>query len=158
MTDPRFRQMTDFLRGLGTDEIGHTGSKGFLAHLVSVYRDLQRWGGDQDLCRAGLFHSVYGTEKFRQFCLPLDRREEIRDLIGERAEWLAFLNCFMERTSWDSIFIDGGAEREVRNRETGDTHVHFHPVFHVYRVEQRHPNVIRVRHAVGVPAAGKITQ
>ena len=26
----------------------------------------------------------------------------------------------MERTSWDSIFIDGGAEREVRNRETGE--------------------------------------
>jgi hypothetical protein len=120
MTDSRFREMTDFLQGLGTDDIGHTGSKGFLAHLVSVFRDLERWGGDQDLCRAGMFHSIYGTEKFRRFCLPLDRRDDVRDLIGERAEWLSFLNCFMERTSWDAIFIEGSEARDVRNRETDE--------------------------------------
>ena len=120
MTDPHFRQMTDFLQSLGTDDIGHTGSKEFLAHLVSVFRDLERWGGDQDLCRAGMFHSIYGTEKFRRFCLPLDWRDDIRDLIGERAESLAFFNCFMERTGWDAIFIEASAVREVRNRETDE--------------------------------------
>ena len=81
MTDARFREMTDFLRGLGTDDIGHTGSKGFLAHLVSVFHDLDRWGGDQDLCRAGMFHSIYGTEKFRHFCLPIDRRDLERSAV-----------------------------------------------------------------------------
>lgn len=120
MTDSCFRQMTDFLRGLGTDDIGHTGSKGFLAHLVSVFHDLDRWGSDQDLCRAGMFHSIYGTEKFRRFCLPVDRRKEIADLIGERAEWLAFLNCFMERSRWDAIFVEEREVREVWNRETGE--------------------------------------
>lgn len=120
MTDLLFREATDFLRGLGTDDIGHTGSKGFLAHLVSVYRDLQRWGCDEDLCLAGMFHSIYGTEKFRRFCLPTDRRDEVAALIGQRAEWLSFLNCFMDRPRWDAIFIEGGDERELHNRETGE--------------------------------------
>src|SRR5204862_4980019 len=84
--DPKYRTMIDFLRGLGTEDVPHSGDKGFLAHLVAVFRDLEAWNCDRDVCRAGLFHSIYGTELFRRFSLPLERRDEVRALIGERAE------------------------------------------------------------------------
>lgn len=118
--DPNYRPMIDFLRGLGTEDVPHSGSKGFLAHLVGVSRDLESWGCSQDLCRAGLFHSIYGTELFRRWSLPLDRRDEVRALIGERAERIAYANCLMDRSTFDALLESDGPFR-LRNRETGET-------------------------------------
>ena len=118
--DPNYRPMIEFLRGLGTEDVPHSGEKGFLAHLVSVFRNLEAWGADQDLCRAGLFHSIYGTELFRRWSLPLDRRGDVRALIGERAEWIAFVNCLMDRSTFDALLESDGPYR-LRNRETGET-------------------------------------
>jgi hypothetical protein len=118
MRDPRFKEMTDYLMQLGTKDVEHTG-QGFLAHLIGVYKDLERWGCDLDVCRAGMFHSIYGTELFQNFKLPLERRSEVRELIGDRAEWLAFLNCVMDRTSWDGIFTERTGDRAVIDRITG---------------------------------------
>lgn len=114
------RRMVDFLVGLGTDSVPHTGEKGFLAHLIGVYRDLESWGCDRDVCRAGLFHSIYGTQLFQQFCLPLDRRGEVRQLIGERAEGLAFVNCVMDRPSFDRLIPSHGPYRII-DRLSGET-------------------------------------
>ncbi len=122
MRDPLYKQMTDFLMDLGTKDVEHTG-KGFLAHLIGVYKDLERWGGDIDVCRAGMFHSIYGTELFQKFCLPLERRKAVSDLIGTRAEWLGFLNCVMDRTQWDRIFLEHSGERAVINRLTGEKYL-----------------------------------
>ncbi|HTI52550.1 MAG TPA: hypothetical protein VL475_16415 [Planctomycetaceae bacterium] len=118
--DPNYRAMIDFLRGLGTEDVPHSGEKGFLAHLVAVYRDLEAWHCDRDVCRAGLFHSIYGTELFRRFALPLEKREEVRALIGERAERIAFVNCVMDRSTFDALLESDGPYR-IRNRETGET-------------------------------------
>lgn len=119
MRDDCFHSMTDFLVGLGTTEVEHTG-KGFLAHLIGVYKDLEEWGANIDVCRAGMFHSIYGTQLFQSFCLPLSRRNDVQELIGERAEWLAFLNSVMDRPEWDSIFQEHTGERAVVNRLTGE--------------------------------------
>lgn len=119
MRDDCFKSMTDFLVGLGTTDVEHTG-KGFLAHLIGVYKDLEEWGANIDVCRAGMFHSIYGTQLFQNFCLPLSRRGEVQELIGERAEWLAFLNCVMDRAEWDRIFLEHTGERAVVNRLTGE--------------------------------------
>ena len=114
------RGLLDFLVGLGTDSVPHTGEKGFLAHLIGVARDLESWGCDREVCRAGLFHSIYGTQKFQKFCLPLDRRDEVRQLIGERAERLAFVNCVMDRPSFDKLIASRGPYRMI-NRLSGET-------------------------------------
>ena len=98
--DNEFKQMTDFLLGIGIEQVPHT-RKSYLAHLIAVFRDLESLGCPQDVCRAGMFHSIYGTEKFQGFTLPLDRRDEVRALIGDRAEYLAYLNCAMDRASFD---------------------------------------------------------
>lgn len=118
--DPQYRQMVDFLVGLGTDSVPHSGEKGFLAHLIGVYKDLEAWGCNSDICRAGLFHSIYGTEKFRRFSLPLDRRGDVQRLIGQRAERLAFVNCVMDRASFDRLITTSGPYH-IKNRESGET-------------------------------------
>ncbi len=116
--DERYREMTDFLVGLGIDKVAHSG-KTFLAHLLGVYRDLESWGCDYEVCRAGMFHSLYGTEPFQEFKLPLERRSEVRELIGERAERLVYLNCSMTRATFDeSIEKDEGPYTMV-DRFTG---------------------------------------
>jgi hypothetical protein len=118
--DPSYRAMIDFLRGLGTEDVPHTGEKGFLAHLIGVYRDLESWGADRDVCRAGLFHSIYGTELFQRFSLPQSRREEVQALIGERAERLAYANCLMDRATFDAL-VETDGPYVIRNRETGES-------------------------------------
>ena len=118
--DAEYRSMVDFLRSLEIEDVPHSGHKGFLAHLVAVYHDLESWGASQDACRAGLFHSIYGTELFRRWSLPLDRRADIRTLIGERAEQIAYINCLMDRATFDALLESGGPYR-IRNRETGET-------------------------------------
>lgn len=118
--DPDYRRMTDFLLSLGTDSVPHSGDKGFLAHLIGVYHDLESWGCNRDVCRAGLFHSIYGTELFRRFSLPIEHRDEVKQLIGERAERLAFVNCVMDRSSFDRLIATKGPYRIV-NRLTGET-------------------------------------
>src|SRR5439155_14562211 len=98
--DKDWKRLTDFLVNLGVDEVEHS-SKSFLAHLIGVYKYMEARGCDQELCRAGMFHSIYGTELFQGFKLPLERRPEVRELIGERAERLGYLNCAMDRASFD---------------------------------------------------------
>ena len=66
--DVQLKQMTDFLRSVGADDVEHT-QKTYLAHVIGVYRELQEWHCDDELCRAGIFHSIYGTELFQKFGL-----------------------------------------------------------------------------------------
>ena len=87
-----FDELINYIKELGAADLEHSDVT-FLGHLVGVYRNLKTWDCDEDVCRAGVFHSIYGTESFQRFKLPLERRGEVRDLIGDRAERLAYLNC-----------------------------------------------------------------
>jgi len=106
--DKDWKRFTDFLIAEGIDQIAHS-SKTYLAHLIAVYKFMEARGCNEELCRAGMFHSIYGTERFQGFKLPLERRPEVRDLIGQRAEWLAYLNCAMDRPAFDRA-LEKGAE------------------------------------------------
>jgi hypothetical protein len=80
-----------------TDSINHSKST-FFEHLYNTYNILKNMGLPQDVCIAGLFHSVYGTEYFK-CALPVTR-EEIKELIGEYSESLAYSFCTLpNRTS-----------------------------------------------------------
>jgi hypothetical protein len=117
--DKDFKRMTDFLVGMGVEEIPHT-HKSYLAHLIAVYKDLEARGCPEDVCRAGMFHSIYGTEKFQGFTLPLSRRDEVRALIGDRAEYLAYLNCAMDRPSFDRALVHLAEPYPIIDRITGE--------------------------------------
>jgi hypothetical protein len=114
-----FKQLTSFLRGLEIDKVPHT-QKNYLAHLIAVYNLMREYGQEEELCRAGMFHSIYGTEKFQGFKLTLDRREELTTLIGPRAERLCYWNCFMDRATLDSQLEQPEGPYILRNRETGE--------------------------------------
>ena len=113
-----YKRLTDFLVGLGVEKIPHT-QKNYLAHLISVYRLMAAQGCTEELCRAGMFHSIYGTQQFQGFTLPLGRRGEVRALIGERAERLAYLNCLMERATLDRA-LEADAEPYRITLRTGE--------------------------------------
>ena len=49
-----------------------------------------------------MFHSIYGTEGFQGFCLPYERRDDVRSLIGDRAEYLVHTFCSVDRLSVDN--------------------------------------------------------
>src|SRR5262245_20992564 len=112
-----FKRFTDFLVDLGIEKIDHT-QKTYLAHLIAVYRLMEREGCTEELCRAGMFHSIYGTQLFQGFTLALERRAEVRELIGERAERLAYLNCAMDRPSLDRAIEGDGDVYHIIDRLT----------------------------------------
>ena len=114
----RFKRLTDYLIAEGVEQVGHTG-KSYLAHLIGVYRLMEGRGCTEEVCRAGMFHSIYGTQRFQGFKLSLERRLELRDLIGERAERLAYLNCAMDRATLDRAVEQDSGPYRIVDRLTG---------------------------------------
>ncbi len=112
-----FKQLTDFIIEIGADQIPHTETI-YLAHAIGVHNDLKSWGCDEEVCRAGMFHSIYGTEGFQRFTLPLEQRGDVRERIGQRAEQLAYLNCAMDRASFDSAVERATPPHRIRDRLT----------------------------------------
>ena len=84
----------------------HTGSAAFDEHLKGVQAVLRYWDSPVHLTNAGLFHSIYGTEGFQGFSLPLSERTAIKYLIGEKAEKLAFVFCMVDRYTVDETVFD----------------------------------------------------
>ncbi len=113
------KKYTDFLLSIGIDEVVHT-QKTYLGHLVNVYNLLRGQHLDEEVCLGGLFHSIYGTEKFQGFKLAVERRDELVELIGPRAERLAYWNCFMDRATLDALLGQCEGPFVIRHRETGE--------------------------------------
>ena len=115
-----FDQLVEFLTSIDAQKSPHSGTVSHLGHSISVYRDLREWGFDEDVARAGLFHSIYGTSRVRAVSLALERRDELRALIGERAERLAYLNCSIDYETFDAAVEQGKAPFRVIDRLTGE--------------------------------------
>src|SRR5919112_361494 len=96
--DPMYERALELLNRFGAVSVEHPSGT-LLEHLRGTYEQLERWGCSEDLCRAGLYHSVYGTEYFQKRTVPLDARDEVRSAIGERAEEIAYLYCALSRQS-----------------------------------------------------------
>ncbi|MBI1358404.1 MAG: hypothetical protein GC160_29055 [Acidobacteria bacterium] len=114
----KFHALVDLLKAEKALDVGHTDGS-YLGHCASVYRDMKRWGADEDLAIAGLLHSLYGTGLFQSFKLELDRRDEIRAVAGERAERLAYLNCAIVYDSFDEQVEQGAPPFRMEDRFTG---------------------------------------
>lgn len=84
------------LRELGAHRTPHSRGT-LLEHLRGTRSLLERWGNPPRVCRAGLFHSIYGTYVFEARCASLDERDRVRAVIGEDAEELAYLFCVTDR-------------------------------------------------------------
>lgn len=135
--DSKFETMLFELYKKTTHLSPHTQSPGhplvqgfpgnFMNHLTGVYKILTgellskmnvsflhnacvlhtAWRQPQYVCRAGLFHSVYGTYDYRAGVYDLRKgREELRTLIGPGAEELAFAICTSDRLGLLSDLCD----------------------------------------------------
>jgi Domain of unknown function (DUF6817) len=116
--DEQLENRLRFLRSANTEGMPHT-ERGLFDHLLGTRQLLVEWGTRPALCDAGLFHSIYSTEHYEQQALPLSRRGEVQQLIGEEAESLVWLFCMMRR---ELFFEDLGKDRSpsVQHRETGE--------------------------------------
>jgi len=113
------KDLTSFYTLIDADTIRHS-KKTLLAHAIGVYICLKDHGCDEAVCHAGLFHSIYCTELFQRFKLSLERRPELQFLIGEYAEKLVFVNCFINRASLDEQTHLSEGLYTVIHRETGE--------------------------------------
>ena len=95
-SDDELAPMLVLLRSYHADSTEHSG-RHLVDHLVGTYRLLESWGNRPQVCRAGMFHSIYGTNSFPIRSAGFGERPAIRQAIGEEAERLAFLFCTIDR-------------------------------------------------------------
>ncbi len=86
----------DLLRAFGAARREHSG-RFLLDHLVGTHAILREWQAPDEVCLAGLFHSVYGTEIYEVQSADLGERGRVAAAIGARAEELAYLFCVTAR-------------------------------------------------------------
>ncbi|OJW52176.1 MAG: hypothetical protein BGO67_10235 [Alphaproteobacteria bacterium 41-28] len=80
----------DFLKKCSAQEIKHSKGRSLLDHLIGTYTLLASWHLPKYVCRAGLFHSIYGNEFFTLSLLNIAKRSLLIDLIGKKAELLVY--------------------------------------------------------------------
>lgn len=98
--------LTGFLGQLGADRIAHS-NRTLLDHLVGTCALLERWGCPESVCKAGLFHSIYGTSFFRDAPLTYGDRAVVLEQLGDEAERLAWLFCALDRGEFYRVFEAG---------------------------------------------------
>ena len=110
-----------FLLDQGTDAIEHPGGRLF-DHLLRTAVTLADWGTPHDLVTAGLGHAVYGTDGFPVALVTPGQRDEVRSVLGERAEAIVYTYAAADRAvTWDPAADP--ARVPYRDRFTGDARV-----------------------------------
>lgn len=84
------------LLAAGTHVARH-GKRTLLDHLMGTHEILREWGNGPEVCQAGLFHSIYGTNIYKHQSIGFSHRRHVRAVIGREAENLAFLFCTLKR-------------------------------------------------------------
>jgi len=78
--------LTELIK-LGVEDFTHINGN-LLSHLKGTKELLSKWGNRESLCNAGLYHSIYGTEGYKN--QTSDDRTKIINIIGEEAEKIVF--------------------------------------------------------------------
>lgn len=104
------------LEYLGARRIRHSG-RSLFDHLVGTFRLLDTWSCPRNVCIAGLFHSVYGTNVFVPGARIDAVRESLSQWIGADAERLVHLFSVSSRPR---ALLDAIDRREITDRFTGE--------------------------------------
>ena len=97
----------EYLKELHTGAVAHERGSLF-DHLIGTYNYLASWGCEEHICSAGLFHSIYGTNIFRHATITHAKRQQIKDLLGEKAEDLVYLfSCINRPLGLITAIYDG---------------------------------------------------
>lgn len=87
----------------GAGESDHSG-RTLLEHLEGTRKVLKDLGAPEYLQDAGLFHSVYGTVTYMPEGGIVSSREEVKELIGEQAEEIAYWFCVLDSPRLEQIY------------------------------------------------------
>ena len=82
-----YKKSIEFLVDKNADKVDHSGGT-FLEHLIGVAEILEDWDCSFDTVMAGMFHNIYGNKHYDPN-LNITR-EEVKKLIGEKSENLAW--------------------------------------------------------------------
>ncbi len=85
------------LKELGAEEFAHLNGDLYV-HLLGTHELLRAWGNSDDICMAGLYHAVYGTDGLPSGLVELSDRPRIATIIGHEAEELVYLYAACERS------------------------------------------------------------
>jgi hypothetical protein len=88
--DARSQAAIQLLLARGADKTAHAHERSLLTHLVGTAIMLIAWNAPIDTVRAGLCHSIYGTNAFRKASLARNERAILQRTIGRRAEALVW--------------------------------------------------------------------
>ena len=90
----------NFLKNIETNNKSHSG-RTLIDHLIGVHDILKNNGAPQYLQDAGLFHSVYGTVRFKH--QSTNNRDAVIELIGEQAEQIVWEFCNLPKERYKAI-------------------------------------------------------
>ncbi|MGW1787025.1 DUF6817 domain-containing protein [Streptomyces sp. NPDC002143] len=107
------------LREFGAESIAHPGGT-LLAHLQRVQARLAMWKARPALQLAGLCHAFYGTDGFPTALLPLDRRNDLAEVIGAEAEAIVYLYASCDRRATHPALHQ--ADAAFHDRFTGSSY------------------------------------
>ena len=82
-----YKKSIEFLLDKNADKVDHSG-RTFLEHLIGVAEILEDWDCSFDTVMAGMFHNIYGNKHYDPGLNVT--REEVKKLIGEKSENLAW--------------------------------------------------------------------
>jgi hypothetical protein len=116
--DTDIDSVVGWLRDHDAGRIEHPGGS-LLDHLVRTHAKLCMWSLDQDVCLAGLCHAAYGTDGFATALLNTEARPVLTELIGQRAEYLAYLYGSCDRGLTYPTFRSPGSDIAIVDRFTG---------------------------------------
>ena len=102
----------NYMIGLGADKIPHRDDS-LLAHSTRVSGMLYSYGRSMDEVKAGLFHSIYGTE-FQMYKINISR-QEVQDMIGENSEHIVNLFCTLNDRVNTILYGKGLSEPDKTN-------------------------------------------
>ena len=102
----------NYMIGLGADKIPHRDDN-LLAHSTRVSGMLYSYGRSIDEVKAGLFHSIYGTE-FQMYKINISR-QEVQDVIGENSEHIVNLFCTLNDRVNTILYCKGLSEPDKTN-------------------------------------------
>lgn len=93
----KIEKTIDLIIELGGKNIKHTKGASLFEHLKRVQQILDFWGLDETTQVAGLCHSLYSTEYFKENLLDIKNRNTLKSKIGEDAERIAYYFSILNR-------------------------------------------------------------
>ena len=117
--------LIESLQSFGAGAVQHGNGRSLLEHLRGTARIVGSWQQPESVQRAALFHSIYGTDTYRQRALPLEDRARLQATIGDEAERLVYLFCVLSREDLRRCLRKGQARGPltVRQHASADVEV-----------------------------------